>query len=235
MRLRDAVAGRTPLPARGLRGPAQHPYDRGALGPRDAPAQDRLRLQHHADVAPAAAGRGFRDRRHPDEGAHRVRRRPRLPHPRGRDLRRADDGPGRQPRAVRGAGRDPLQGVQRGVLLAQGHALHAAAGGAVPRLRPEGDHAGAAPRQPAGRVLAAGGERQPARPRLHDPPRHQGRGRRRRGHHVRRPDPGLPRRRRAGRPGAGAGRGPDGRPLRPYRRHAGEGGWPRSSRSTRSM
>ena len=42
--------------------------------------QDRLRLQHRADVAPAAPGRGFRDRRHPDQGPHRVRRRARLSH-----------------------------------------------------------------------------------------------------------------------------------------------------------
>ena len=37
-------------------------------------------------------------------------------------------GPGRQPRAVRGAGGDHLQGVQQRALLAQGQALHAAAG-----------------------------------------------------------------------------------------------------------
>ena len=77
--------------------------------------QDRLRLQHRADVAPAAPGRGFRHRRHPDQGPHRVRRRARLSHPRGRDLRRADARPERQPRTVRGAGRDHLQGVQQRV------------------------------------------------------------------------------------------------------------------------
>ncbi len=39
-----------------------------------------------------------------------------------------------QPRAVRRAGRDHLQGVQQRVVLAPGQALHAAAAGAVSRL-----------------------------------------------------------------------------------------------------
>ena len=76
---------------------------------------------------PLRLGRGFRDRRHPDRRPHRVRGGPRLSHPRGRDLRRSDAGPERQSRAVRGAGRDHLQGVQRGIVLAQGQVLHAAA------------------------------------------------------------------------------------------------------------
>ena len=42
------------------------------------------------------------------KGPHGVRRRPRLPHAGGRDLRQPDPGPGSQPRAVRGAGRDPV-------------------------------------------------------------------------------------------------------------------------------
>ena len=62
---------------------------------------------------PLRLAEDFADRRHPDQGPHRVRRRARLSHPRGRDLRRADARPERQPRAVRGAGRDHLQGVQR--------------------------------------------------------------------------------------------------------------------------
>ena len=77
--------------------------------------QDRLRLQHHADVAPAAAGGGLRDGRHPHRRPRRLRRRPRLSHARGRDLRLAAARPGGQPRAVRGAGRHHLQGLQRGV------------------------------------------------------------------------------------------------------------------------
>src|SRR3954471_11918711 len=37
------------------------------LGP-STPSENRLRLQYCADVAPAAAGRGLRRRRHPDQG-----------------------------------------------------------------------------------------------------------------------------------------------------------------------
>ena len=36
---------------------------------RDQEPEDRLRLQHRADVASAAAGRGLRDGRHPDRAA----------------------------------------------------------------------------------------------------------------------------------------------------------------------
>ena len=141
----------------------------------------RLRLQHRADVAPAPDGRGLRHRRHPDQRPRRLRRRARLPHPRGRGLRRADARPGRQPRAVRGAGRDHLEGVQRALVLAPGQALHDPARRAVPGLRAGGDHAGAAPEDAARRVLAAGRQRQPARARLHGQARHQGHHRRRRG------------------------------------------------------
>ena len=75
--------------------------------------EDRLRLQHHADVASAASGRGLRDGRHPHQRPRHLRRRPRLPHARGGDVRLAADRPGGQPRAVRGAGRHHLQGVQQ--------------------------------------------------------------------------------------------------------------------------
>ena len=69
------------------------PPDAGrAPGARDRAAAHRLRLQHRADVAPAAAGRGLRHRRHPHQGPHHLRRRPRLSHARGRDLRRAHAG-----------------------------------------------------------------------------------------------------------------------------------------------
>ena len=162
-RLRHVLAGRAPLPARGLRVHPEHPDAGGPPGPPDEEHRDRLRLQHRADVAPAAAGRGLRHRRHPDRRPGRLRRRARLPHPRGRDVRRADARPGRQPRAVRGAGRHHLQGVQRARLLAPGQALHAAAAGALPRLRAGGDHAGAAAATLPGRVLAADRQRQPAR------------------------------------------------------------------------
>ena len=85
--------------------------------PPDQTDQDRLRLQHRANVAPAAPRRGFRDGRHHDQRADRVRGRPWLSHAGTRDVRCADAGPGRQSRAVRGAGRDHLQGVQPGELL----------------------------------------------------------------------------------------------------------------------
>ena len=196
-RLRHAVARRAPFPARGLRGLPNILMLRGAPRACHETAQDRLRLQHRADVAPAAPRRGFRDRRHPDQGAHRVRRRARLSHPRGRDLRRADARPERQPRTVRGAGRDHLQGVQQRALLAQGQALHAAAGGAVSRLSAQGADPGAAAGQHAGRMLAADRQRQPARARFHGQARHQGRGRRRRGDDAGRADPGLPARPRS--------------------------------------
>ena len=125
------------------------------LAHRDQEHQDRLRLQHRADVAPAAAGRGLRHRRHPDRRPRRLRRRARLPHPRGRDVRLAAARPGGQPRALRGAGRHHLQGVQQRALLAPGQALHAAARGAVSRLRPQGADRRAAAVAAAGRMLAA--------------------------------------------------------------------------------
>ncbi len=125
------------------------------------------------------------------KGTDRVRRRARLSQPRGRDLRQSDHRPGGQPRTVRGAGRDPLQGVQQRKLLARGQALHTSRAGALSRLRPQGADAGAAPRQPAGRMLAADRQRVEARHRIHGAPRHQGPRRRRRRDHGRGADPGL--------------------------------------------
>ena len=87
----------------------------------------------------------------------------------------------------------------------------------------QGPHAGAAPGQPAGRMLAAGRQRESARARLHGPAWHQGRGRRRRRHHGGRPDPGLSRRCGAGRPGPEARREPHRRHLLLRRRHPGKG------------
>jgi hypothetical protein len=77
------------------------------------------------DVAPAAPGGGLRGRRHPDQGSHGVRRRAGLPHAGGRNLRRTDDKPGRQPRAVRRTSRYHFRGVQQRVLHAQGQIPHA--------------------------------------------------------------------------------------------------------------
>ena len=126
-RLPHALAGRAPFPARGLRVPAEHPDGRRPPRAPDDAAAHRLRLQHRAHVASAAARGGLRHRGHPDRGTRRLRRGPRLPQPRGRDLRRADARCRGQSRAVRGAGRHHHEGVQRGVLLAPGQALHAAA------------------------------------------------------------------------------------------------------------
>ena len=64
-------------------------------------------------------------------------------------LRQPDAGRRGQPRALRGAGGDHPEGVPRGVVLAPGEALHDSAGGPLPRLSAEGDHAGAASAAPA--------------------------------------------------------------------------------------
>ena len=210
-RLGHAVDGRAPLPAGRLRGHPE-PADGGSASlPSDEDPQDRLRLQHRADVASAAAGRGFRLRRHHDQGAHHLRRRPRLPYARGGNLRRADARPERQSRAVRGAGRDHLQGVRQRAVLAQGQALHAAARGAVSRLHAEGPDAGAAAGPSAGGVLAAGGQRVGARARLHGEAQHQGRGRRWRGDPGAGPDHRIPGGGAPRRQGLEAGREPDDR------------------------
>ena len=139
---------------------------------RDQEPQDRLRLQHRADVAPAASRRRLCDGRHPDRRAGDLRRRARLSHPRGRDLRLAAHRPGRQPRDIRGRCRGPVQGLRGQAVLAQGQVLHDPAGGAVSRLHVEGDHPGAGAGAAAGRMLAADPERLGARLRLHGQVRH---------------------------------------------------------------
>ena len=116
-RLLHLLDGRTSLSARGDRVHPQRAADGAASDPCDAEYEDRLRLQHHADVASAAPRRGLRDGRHPVARPRGVRRRPRLPYPRGRNVRRAADRSGSQPRTVRGTGRDHLQGVQQRIIL----------------------------------------------------------------------------------------------------------------------
>ena len=134
--LRHAVAGRAPLPARRLRVHSQHPHAGGAPGAPDEEPAHRLRLQRRADVAPAAPGRGLRRRRHPDQGPHcasasaaattRARSRP--------SARRCWT-----PTPIASCSRSRSRSCSRRStsesLLAPGQALHAAAGGAVPRLR----------------------------------------------------------------------------------------------------
>ena len=86
-RLQHLLDGRASFPARRHRVHPQRPDDGAAPRAPHQEPQDRLRLQHRADVAPAAAGGGLRRRRHPHRRPHRLRRRARLSHPRGRDLR----------------------------------------------------------------------------------------------------------------------------------------------------
>ena len=153
--LQRILDGRAPFPARRLRVHPQCADDGGAPRPCDQAAEHRLRLQHRPDVASAAARRGFRHGRHPDRRARDLRRRARLSYARGRDLRLTAARPAGQPRALRRAGRHHLQGVQQRVVLASGQALHAAAGGALSRLHPQGTDPGAAPVAAPGRMLAA--------------------------------------------------------------------------------
>ena len=173
-RVRDPVAGRASLPARGVRVHPEHPDARGGPGPPHRAREDRLRLQRRPHVASPPPRRGLRGRGHPHQGTCRVRGGARVSHPRGRDLRQPDAGRRGQPRALRGAGGGHPQGLPRGVVLAPGQALHAPAGGPLPRLPAEGDHAGAASPAPARRGVAAHRERQRAGPGVHGPPPHQG-------------------------------------------------------------
>src|SRR6516164_2749828 len=139
-RLQHLLDGRASFSAGGHRAHSE-PLDDG-----DAPRQryhepeDRLRLQHRADVASAAARRRLRDGRHPERRAGDLWRRPRLSHPRGRDLWFAVARPERQPRDVRGRRRCPVQGLRRQTVLAQGQVLDDPARGAVSRLYLEGGH-----------------------------------------------------------------------------------------------
>ena len=50
----------------GVRVHPEHPHGRRSPGARYPESQAGLRLQHRPDVAPVAARRGLRDRRHPD-------------------------------------------------------------------------------------------------------------------------------------------------------------------------
>ena len=200
------------------------------------PPQDRLRLQHRADVASAAAGRGLRLRRHPDQGPHRVRRRPRLPHARGGDLRRADP-----------ATRPPIASCSRSRSRSSSRRSTTSGSrtsGKHYTLPPEVPYRGYTlkeltlvprPMHRAGGDLAAGGQRQPARAGLHGQARHQGRGGRRRRDAAAGADHRLSRRGGARRARPAARREFDDRHLLP------SGGLPRprrcakSPRCTRSM
>ena len=103
LRLPRVVDRRASLPARGLRVPAQS----GAAWPLarhpDPAPEVRLRVQRAADVASDPAGRGLRDGRHRHRRPRHHGRRPRLPHARGGDVRRAADRCRQEPRILRGA------------------------------------------------------------------------------------------------------------------------------------
>ena len=124
-RLRHAVAGRAPLPARRLRVHPQHPDAGGPSGPPDRAASSSAA----ASTSCRCGTRCGWPRTTPPPtiltgGRVLLRRRPRLSHARGRDVRRADARPRRQPRAVRRAGRDHLQSLQRARPFAPRQALH---------------------------------------------------------------------------------------------------------------
>ena len=75
-RLRHDVAHRAPLPVRGLRGAAQPDPVRAAPGDAHQGPAPRADVQRRPAVAPVAAGRGLRHRRHPHRWPDGVRRRP---------------------------------------------------------------------------------------------------------------------------------------------------------------
>ena len=82
---------RAPFPARRLRVPAQPDPARPVARHADQAAQVRLRLQRAADVASDPPGGRLRHGRHRHRRPRHHGRRPRLPHARGGNLRRAAD------------------------------------------------------------------------------------------------------------------------------------------------
>ena len=107
-------------------------------------------IQHRADVAPSADGRGLRHRRYSHRRQGDLRRRTRIPHPRGRGVRRPHAQPRREPRSVRRAGGGYLQVLQQRVVLAPRQVLHDPSRGAVQGLHAQRDHPRTASRQPTG-------------------------------------------------------------------------------------
>ena len=148
---------------------------------------------------PLRLAEDFRHRGHTDRRARRLRSRARLPHPRGGGVRRAAPGHGRQPGAVRGAGRRDHGGAEGAVVLAPRQELRHSPESALPGLRAGGHHSRPQAAQTSVGVLAAHRQRESQGSRLHGQARDEGchRGRRRAGRSER---PGHSR--VAGRPGA---------------------------------
>ena len=69
------VDGGAPLPARRLRGDPEQSDGGGASMSYHRADQDRLRLQHRADVASVAPGRGLRPSGYHDQGPDHIWRR----------------------------------------------------------------------------------------------------------------------------------------------------------------
>ena len=141
--IRRLLDGGAPLPAGGVRVHPEHPPAQRPSGPPHQADQVRVRIQHRADVAPAADGRGLRHSRHSHRRQGDLRRRTRIPHPRGRGVRRPHAQPRREPRSVRRAGGGDLQVLQQRVVLAPRQVLHDPSRGAIQRLHAQGDHPGA--------------------------------------------------------------------------------------------
>ena len=124
LRLPRAVDRRAPLPARRLRVPAEPDPARPLARHADQAPEVRLRLQRAADVASAAPRRGLRDGRYRHRRPRHHGRRPRLPHARGGDLRRAADRRRQEPRILRGTAAAHAERLQRGGVQLQGQVFH---------------------------------------------------------------------------------------------------------------
>ena len=180
--LRDAVAGRAPLPARGLRVHPEHSDAGRRPRPSHRAREDRLRLQHRPHLASAPARRGLRHRGHPDPGPRRLRRRARLSH-----AARWRPSATRcwTPRPTASCSRSRWRSSSRRSARSRSRTR-----ASTTRSRPDVPYRGyrlkeitlvPRPAAPAGRGVAADRERQRAEPRLHGAPRHQGRHLRHRG------------------------------------------------------
>ena len=119
-------------------------------------------LQRAADVAPDPPGRGLRDGRHRHRRPRHHGRRPRLSHPRGRELRRAA---ARRREANRELFEEQLRAAAQVLQRGRSSITRASSTRCPPPVeyrgyQLDGHHAGAAAEAPAGRDLDADRERQ---------------------------------------------------------------------------